>query len=171
MVRRELILDKIYNMVTKDVEVDPGEITAYYTLNKREFSYPNQIKLLRIVVSDKGLAEWVYSILKRGQKPASGGGVVVGKERWYSVQALPKSVRRRLYPYKKGYVSKPIRIAGGYLLLKITDKKKGGVLPLKEVKEKVRKKLLRVKREEVMNAWFRDLLKGYRLELYLKNLE
>ncbi len=171
MARRELLLKKIYDIVTKDVEVDPGEVYAYYTLNKREFSYPNQIKLLRIVVSDKGLAEWVYSILKRGQKPASGGGVVVGRERWYSIQSLPKSVRRKLYPYKKGYVSKPIRIAGGYLLLKITDKKKGGVLPLEEVKEKVRKKLLRVKKEEVMNSWFREVIKRYKLDLYLENLE
>ncbi|WP_457599770.1 peptidyl-prolyl cis-trans isomerase [Hydrogenivirga sp.] len=171
LVRRELLLETLENKLVSDSPVTEGEIEAYYLLNKREFYYPNQVKLLRVVVDSKKRALRVYRLLKRGELPVGEKGVVVGRERWYSLQALPKKVRRRLYPYRVGVVSRPIKLETGYLLLKITDKRKAGIMPLSEVKEQVRRKLLRIKKQEVLKEWFREVLKGYNLELYLKALE
>ncbi|NPA41380.1 MAG: hypothetical protein GXO18_03820 [Aquificae bacterium] len=170
LVRRELYVDKMTDRITKGVKVSEGEIEAYYLLNKREFYYPNQVKLLRVLVDTSRKAEEVYQLLKEGKRVYSGNGVRVGRERWYSLQALPRKVRRKLHPYKVGSVSKPIRLETGYLILKITDKRKAGVLPLSEVRDIVRAKLLKEKKQEVFREWFRETLKRYRLEIYLKHL-
>lgn len=168
LVRREIIAEKLENRLTEDLRVSDEEVKAYYMLNKREFSYPNQIKLLRVVAYDKKKAYKVFKLLKGGNNVDPEEGIIVGKERWYSLQALPKVVKRKLYPYKVGKVSKPIKIEGGYLILKITSKRKAGYLPLSEVKDRVRDKILKLKKKEVLREWFRDILKGYDLELYLR---
>jgi parvulin-like peptidyl-prolyl isomerase len=171
MARRELLVEKLTERLSRDVVVTENEIRTYYLLNKREFYYPNQVKLLRVLVDSRERARKVYKQLKRGRNIHPAPGVRVGRERWYSIQALPKRVRRRLFPYRVGVVSKPIKLETGYLILKITDKRKAGLLPLEEVREKVRKKLLKIKRQEVLREWFKHALKNYRLEIYLKNLE
>jgi len=128
------------------------------------------VKLLRVVAEDRKRAREVYRALKSGRPVPNREGIIVGKERWYSIQALPKRIRKKLWPYKVGRVSKPIRFETGYLILKIIDRRKAGFLPLSEVRERVRSKILRMKREEVFKRWFREVLKGYRLEVYLKEL-
>jgi len=170
MIRREIILEKLTERIAKNVRVREGEIEAYYLLNKREFYYPEQVKLLRVVAEDRKKAKRAYELLKRGKLP-DGEGVLIGKERWYSVKALPKRIRRKLYPYKVGKVSRPIDLETGYLILKITDKRKAGFLPLSEVKDRVKAKLLKEKKEEGMRRWFRDILKHYDLVIYLEELE
>lgn len=161
LVRREIIARKIEEKITEGIEVSEAEVRAYYLLNRREFYYPAQVKLLRVIARDRKTAEKVRRLLKRGLEVGGLKGVRVGKERWYSVQALPKRVRRKLYPYKVGKVSEPIDTGDGFIILKITAKRKAGVLPLSEVKDRVREKILRMKKREVLREWFRSVLKSY----------
>lgn len=168
-VRREILTEKVERVIAGGVYVTESEIRAYYILNKREFYYPKQVKLLRVVAEDKRLAERARKLLKKGEIP-KGKGYRVGRERWYSLQALPKKVRKRLYPYKVGRVTLPIRFDGKYIILKIVDTREPGVLPISMVREKVRSKLIRQKKEEVLRKWFRDVLSNYQLEIYPENL-
>ena len=168
-VKREILTEKVEQMVTGGIYVSEKEIKAYYLLNKREFYYPKQVKLLRVIADSRKLAKRARAILKKGGIPR-GEGYTVGRERWYSLQALPKRVRARLYPYKVGKVTAPIRFDGKYIILKITDTRKPGILPISMVREKVRAKLLRLKKEEVFRKWFQDVLKNYRLEFFPENL-
>ena len=165
LARREILTKKIEERVTRDVRVREEEIKAYYLLNRREFRYPDQVKLLRVVAEDRRTAEEVYRALKRGRSVPRREGVVVGRERWYSIQALPKRIRRKLWPYRVGSVSRPIRLGTGYLVLKVLDRRRAGFLPLSEVRDRVRRKILKMKREEVLRRWFRSVLKTYRVEI------
>jgi len=126
---------------------------------------------MRVLAEDREKAGKVYRLLKKGGRLQPEAGIRIGKERWYSLHSLPRKVRRKLYPYRKGTVSRPIKLETGYLILKITDKRKAGFLPLSEVRDRVRRKLLNFKREEVLGSWFREVLKSYRLELYPQRLE
>ncbi len=171
LIRKEILLEKIADRLTGDLRVTEEEIKVYYLLNRREFYLPSQIKLLRVLAEDREKARKAYRLLKRGGELRPEEGIRIGKERWYSLHSLPRKVRRKLYPYRKGVVSRPIRLETGYLILKITDRRKAGFLPLSEVRDRVRRKLLNVKREEVLKSWFREVLKGYRLELYPQRLE
>ena len=69
-----------------------------------------------------------------------------------------------------GRVTLPIRFEGKYIILKIVDTREPGVLPISMVREKVRSKLIRQKKEEVLRKWFRDVLSNYQLEIYPENL-
>ncbi len=168
-VRRELLAQRVSEVVAGSIYISEGEIKAYYILNRREFFYPKQVKLLRVVVDEKRRAKKVREMLKKGIIP-SGKGIIIGKERWYSVQSLPRKVRSRLYPYKKGRVTLPIKYDGKYIILKVVDTRKSGILPLEMVRDQVRLKLLKRKREEVFRQWFQEVLQSYRLELYPENL-
>ncbi len=169
MARWEILTHKLENHITKDVRVKEEEIRAYYLLNKREFRYPDQVKLLRVVAEDRKTAEKAYKALKEGRElPKT--GITVGRERWYSIHALPKKIRKKLWPYRVGRVSKPIRFEAGYLILKVLDRRRAGQLPLSEVRDRVRQKILKMKKEEVFKRWFRSVLRNYRLEVYLKEL-
>ncbi len=165
MVRKEILMERLEERLTGNVKVSENEIRAYYILNRREFYYPDQVKLLRVVAPDEKTAYRVYRLLRRGGD-LSGEDVVVGRERWYSIQALPEAIRRRLYPYSVGMVSRPLELETGYLILKVTDRRKAGFLPLSEVKEEVRNRILRMKKKEVLERWFKDILKTYSVELY-----
>ena len=171
LIRKELLLEKIADRLTRDLRVTEEEIKVYYLLNRREFYLPSQIKLLRVLTEDREKAKKAYRLLRKGGRLRPEEGIRIGKERWYSLHSLPRKVRRKLYPYRKGVVSRPIRLETGYLILKITDRRKAGFLPLSEVRDRVRRKLLNVKKEEVLKSWFREVLKGYRLELYPQRLE
>ena len=168
--RTELIVKEISSLLLGDITVTEGEIRAYYLLNRREFYMPDQIKLLRVIAEDEEKAEEVYRTLKMGKIPEPSEGILVGRERWFSIQALPRIVRRRLYPYKVGKVSKPIKTETGYLILKITGRRSAGILPLDEVREEVKRKLLEIKRQEVFREWFREVLERFRVRIYLENL-
>ncbi len=168
-VRREIAVEKITDMLSRGIRITEGEVRAYYLLNKREFFYPRQVKLLRIVADSRRVALRVRRALRRGESLPT-RGVIVGRERWYSLQSLPKKVRARLYPYKVGKVTAPIRFEGRYLILKITDTRRSGVLPFDLVREEVRRKLLRIKREEAFRRWFKDMLETYGVKLYLDRL-
>ncbi len=170
LARSELIVKEITSLLLSSVVVTEGEIRAYYILNRREFYMPDQVKLLRVLTDDRKKAEKVYRSLKEGRIPEPEEGVIVGKERWFSIQALPKVVRRRIYPYRVGKVSRPIKLDTGYLILKVTGKRKAGILPLEEVRDVVRRKLLQIKRQEVFREWFREILKRYKVEVYTENL-
>ncbi len=169
---RELIVEKLLKKVTVNINVSDEEIKAYYMLNRREFFLPNRVKLLRVVAYDKKTAWKVYRLLRKGKKIEGLENVSVGKERWYSIQALPKKVRRKIYPYKVGSVSKPIKVRDSYLILKITDKKKAGYMSFEEAKPIVMRKILKKKKEEVFQRWFLEVSKDYidfiNLEYFLR---
>ncbi|MDQ7037838.1 MAG: peptidyl-prolyl cis-trans isomerase [Aquificota bacterium] len=170
LARTELIVKEISSLLLESVGVTEGEIRAYYLLNRREFYRPDQVKLLRVIAEDKEKALQVYRILREGKVPEPSEGVIVGRERWFSIQALPEVVRRRIYPYRVGRVSRPIKLDTGYLILKVTGRRKAGILPLEEVKDLVRRKLLRIKRQEVFREWFREVLRRYEVKVYTENL-
>ena len=170
MVRTEILINKIVDRISGDISISDGEVEAYYYLNLRDFKYPKQVQILRVLVYDKEKAFKVYRLLKEGKDIEEEEDVRIGKPRWYSIQTLPSVLRKRLYPYNIGKVSKPLKLESGYIIVKIVGKKKEGVLGLEEAKPQVIKKLLSFKKEEVFRRWFSEVLKNYSIRLYFQYL-
>ena len=165
LAKTELLTNKIVDTVAKGVSVSDKEITAYYYLNLRDFKLPSQVLVERYLAEDLDKANEVYYQLTRGL-----GVPQKGQPMWYSIQTLPEVVKSQLYPYDIGKVSKPINTGSGYLILRIIDRRGGGILPLEEAKPLVREKLLREKRQEVFRRWFQEVLQNYRVEFYFSQL-
>jgi parvulin-like peptidyl-prolyl isomerase len=61
------------------------------------------------------------------------------------------------FSLKKGEVSEIVETPFGYHLIKVTDKQPGRVMPLDEVKEKVRSYLDRQQKEQALNKYLEEL--------------
>jgi len=96
MVRTEILINKIVEKISGNIEVSDGEVEAYYYLNLRDFKYPKQVQILRVLVYDKEEAFRVYRLLKEGKdvEEEEKEGIKIGKPRWYSIQTLPSVLRR-----------------------------------------------------------------------------
>ncbi|MCX8059608.1 MAG: peptidylprolyl isomerase, partial [Aquificaceae bacterium] len=93
-----------------------------------------------------------------------------GQAMWYSIQTLPEVVRRQLYPYEVGKVTKPIQVGGVYVIFRVADRRGSGIMPLDEARPIVREKLLREKRQEAFQRWFQEVSKRYSVEFYFGQL-
>ena len=170
LVKTEIITNKIIDRIAKDIEVNDRQVIAYYYLNLRDFKLPAQILVKRFLVDDLDTANEVYYRLSVGKSLENLKFVREGEPMWYSIQTLPEIVKNQLYPYEIGKVSKPIDTGAGYLILKILDKRGGGIMPLEYAKPLVRERLLKEKRQEVFREWFQRVLKDYRVEFFFWRL-
>jgi|GEM_PF-730808 parvulin-like peptidyl-prolyl isomerase len=170
LVKTELITNKIIDMIAKDIEVNDKEVIAYYYLNLRDFKLPAQVLVKRFLADDLDTANELYYRLSVGKSVENSKSVKEGEPMWYSIQTLPEIVKEQLYPYEVGKVSKPIDTGSGYLVLKIVDKRGGGIMPLESAKPLVRERLLKEKRQEVFREWFQKVSKNYRVEFFFWQL-
>src|SRR5687767_4877005 len=65
-IRAQLVSEKIFNAVTKDVKVSDAEVQAYYEKNEEQFSTPESREVRHILVKTKALAEQLAAELRAG---------------------------------------------------------------------------------------------------------
>ncbi len=169
LLRCELTVERVMEETQSDIDLSEEALRAYYILNKRDFYFPDRIMLLRVFVKDQSKLSTVRNILDYSDKVYI-KGVVLGKPMWYSLQTLPIVIKRSLPSYRKGEVSKPIPVEGGYLLVKVLDRKKAGILPFEEAKGMIRDKIVKEYKEEVLRRWLRNVAQRHHIELNTESL-
>ena len=171
IIKAEIATEKLLDKLVKidSLKIPERTLRAYYEFYKRDFYYPKRVELLRVYAWDYKTAKKVRKLLEKGGS-LEGLDVKVGKPLWFSISALPKRVKRSLYPYKVGKVSRPIKVGEGYLILKILNKKEEGLIPFEEAKNLIIKKIKEEKRKEAFKRWFKRVLKNYRVKFYWENL-
>ncbi len=160
LLRCELITEKILDIYSDEPELSENAMHAYYLLNKRDFYLPDRVLLLRVLVRDQKDIALVKNILTYSDKVYI-KGIAVGKPSWYSLQTLPRIIKSSLHSYEPGTISKPIPIEGGYLILKILDRRKAGILSFREAKSVIKDKIIKEHKEEVLREWLRNVAKRH----------
>jgi parvulin-like peptidyl-prolyl isomerase len=168
---------KIFNEVTKDVEVGEKDVLDYYTANQSLYPESRDVRHILIAVKDdkdkvdyeasKKKAEEIYAELKAGADFASlakansddpgskdsGGKLTISKG-----QTVPE-FEAVAFALEKGEISKPVATQYGYHVIQaLTPVRKTN---LDNVKDTIRAQLLQQKRNEAMGAWVEDLTKDY----------
>ncbi len=166
----EILSQKIVDRIGGNLDIKEGQITAYYYLNLRDFKLPAQVLLERYSVGNLDKANEVYYRLSNGLPVREDRDIKIGQPMWYSIQTLPEIVKRQLYPYEVGKTTRPIEVGGAYVIFRVADRRGSGIIPLEEAKPIVREKLLRERRQEVFQRWFREALKKYSVEFYFGQL-
>jgi foldase protein PrsA len=173
---------KIFESVTKDVEVTPDEILAYYTANESQFGAPESrdVRHILIAVKDKdgnvdypaskAKADEVYAQLKAGADFAklakedsadpgskdSGGKLTISRG-----QTVPE-FDKASFDLATGALSKPVKTSYGYHVIQaVSDVRKATKTPLDKVRASIKQTLLQQKRNEVMQTWVENLRKDY----------
>lgn len=170
--------------VGSKISVPHKDIEDYYNAHKSEFMRKEQIFLREILVSTDGkdaagvaLAEKKAKDLaaraKKGEKfpelardnsdavtAQAGGDLGVG----YEKGQLAPEVEAAVWSQPKGFVTDPMKVSNGFLILKVEDHPKEGQASLDEVSNEIMEKLYSPK----MQPAVRDYLTKLRTEAFLE---
>jgi foldase protein PrsA len=169
-VRDNLLQEKLYEAVTKDVQVTDSDIAKYYEKNKAQFTQPARRNVRHIVVKNKARADELYGQLQDGANFAS-----LAKQ--FSTDASTKKTGGKLPitkgstapPFDKaafalatGEISKPVKTKFGWHIIEalspVTQEK---TTSLDKVEASIRQQLLQQKKNEALQKWLEGLKKKY----------
>jgi foldase protein PrsA len=169
-IRAQIVSEKIFAQVTKDVKVTDKQIDDYYTKNKAQYSNPESRDVRHILVKTKAKADDLYRQLQGGAdfaalakkfsedtgSKANGGKLTISKGQ--TVAPFDKAA----FALKKNEISKPVKTEFGYHIIQpLTDVKPAKVTPLKDVKDSISQQLAQTKKNEAMTKWVDQLKKDY----------
>jgi parvulin-like peptidyl-prolyl isomerase len=168
--RAQLLSERIFNAVTKDVKVSDADVEAYYEKNAEQFSTPESREVRHILVKTRAQAEAIAAELKGGGdfaalakkhstdtgSKASGGKLTI--TRGQTVAPFDKQA----FALAKNEVSAPVKTEFGFHLIEpLSEVKEASKAPLKEVRDSIRQQLLQTKKNEAMTEWVDELKKEY----------
>ena len=169
-IRAQLVSEKIFEQVTRDVKVTDDQIEKYYNENKSQYSQPESREVRHILVKTKAQADDLYGQLKGGadfaalakkfsQDPgskANGGKLTVSKGQ--TVAPFDKQA----FALKTNELSEPVKTEFGFHIIQaLSEVKAAKTTPLKDVKASIRQQLLQTKKNETMTKWVDELKKDY----------
>lgn len=166
-VKANVISEKVFNEVTKDVKVSDADVQQYYEGNKAQYGTPESRDVRHILVKTRAQADKLYDQLKGGasfaalakkfsQDPGSkdqGGKYTVVKGQTVA------PFEQTSFLLEKGQISRPVKTQYGYHIIQpLGEIKAATTKPLdKALKDQIRTQLLTQKRQTAMNTWVKDL--------------
>jgi len=179
-IKQQLVREKVFNDVTKDVKVSDSDITSYYNKNKKQYETPAQPPsrdVRHILVKTKAQADSIYAQLQKNP------GKFAALAKKYSTDTssaqnggrLPPgtAVKGRLvkpfedvaFSIKTNVISKPVHSQFGWHIIEALGPVKPGTpakpTPLSQVKEAIRQQLLSQQKQTEMNNWLNGMKKHY----------
>jgi parvulin-like peptidyl-prolyl isomerase len=169
-IRAQIVSEKIFAQVTRDVKVTDDAVEKYYNENKEQYSQPESRDVRHILVKTKAQAEDLVAQLENGgdfaalakQHSTDTGSKENGGKLTISRGQTVAPFDKTAFALKKGDVSPPVKTEFGFHIIEaLTDVKPAKTTPLKDVKESIRQQLLQTKKNETMTKWVDDLKKDY----------
>lgn len=155
------------NDVAKDYEVTDAEVRQYYEQHLSQYeSEPEQRKASHILIAindktdeaaAKSKIDEILGRIEKGEDFAAvakevsqdpGSAKQGGDLGFFGRGVMDKAFEESAFNLKKGEVSKPVKSAFGFHIIKVTDIKAGKVTALKDVKDKIKKDLQIQKAEQ-----------------------
>ena len=179
-IKQQLIREKVFAAVTKDVKVSDSDIKSYYDKNKKQYETPAQPPsrdVRHILVKTKAQADKLYAQLQKNP------GKFAALAKKYSTDTssaqnggrLPPgtAVKGRLvkpfedvaFSIPTNKISKPVHSQFGWHIIEALGPVKAGTpakpTPLSQVKEAIRQQLLSQDKQQEMNKWLNGIRKHY----------
>lgn len=161
-VRAQLIAEKIFDQVTKDVKVTAEDVKSYYDANQEQFEVPESREVAHILVKTKKEAEDLYAQLQDGADfaelakkhsadtaSAEDGGKLTD-ERGSFVPEFEKVA----FALDTGEIGEPVKSDFGWHIIKaLADTRPAATTPFEEAKKSIEEQLLEERRNEAMSTW------------------
>jgi peptidyl-prolyl cis-trans isomerase SurA len=183
-IRNGILTRRVINQeVSGRINIPRADVQKYYEAHKSEFIREEQVFLREILVSTEGkdakgiaAAEAKSKALstraKKGEKfgelardnSDAATGKQMGELGAFKRGQLDKKIEDIVFKEDRGFVTDPIRIAAGYLILKVEERFKAGQAPFEEVENEVMEKLYMPR----MQPAVRDYLTKLRQEAFLE---
>lgn len=178
-IKLQLVREKVFKAVTKDVKVSDSDIRAYYDKHKSTYETPAQPEsrdVRHILVKKKALADSIYAQLQANpgkfaqlakkysadtSSKVTGGRLPGGAVKGRTVPPFDKVA----FSIKTKVISKPVKTQFGWHIIEALGPIKKGTparpTPLAQVKENIRQQLLSEKKNTEMNKWLEDMKASY----------
>jgi foldase protein PrsA len=180
--RFAVLSSKVFDEVTKDVEVTDDEVFGYYTSNQSQYGTPESREVRHILVAEKNedgsvdfaaskkKADELYAQLEGGAdfaalakkvsadtgSAANGGKLTI--KRGETVPEFDKTA----FDLDTSEISKPVKTTYGYHIIEpLADATKATVQPFAKVKAAIRTTLLQQKRNEKAQEWIEGQTSDY----------
>ncbi len=165
-VRSRVLSEKIFEEITKDIEVTDKEVEDHYEQNKAQFETPATRTVRHILVEKKARANDIYRQLRNGgnfaslarrfsQDPASKeqGGRFEAQQ-GATVAAFDKTA----FSLETGELARPVKTQFGWHVIEaVSAVKPKSTRPLSEVEADIRQQLLQQRQNDAMNEWVEEL--------------
>ena len=182
LARNQVIVNSYLQSVVQLPQGFPtdAEIQSAYEVNKNALMKPGEYHLAQIFLAippsaDKGVIDALqrradeltrkarakgtdFAALARESSDHKESAVNGGDLGWLSAQNLLPEVRNAVAGMAKGEVSLPIRVPGGFHIVKLTDSKPSVVAPLSEVRDGLIATLRQRKFEELQATYLNAML-------------
>jgi peptidyl-prolyl cis-trans isomerase SurA len=169
--------------VTEKMTVKHEELEKYYNEHKTEFVRQEQITLQEILISTEGKddagvaaaekkAKGLVARARKGERFAemardnsdSATAKVMGELTPCKKGMISQNLEDAVWNQPKGYITDPIRVATGFLILRVNDHQKAGLAELSEVENRISEILLAPR----LDAAVREYLTKLRNDAFLE---
>jgi peptidyl-prolyl cis-trans isomerase SurA len=170
--------------VMSRMQVPHQDIAAYYNQHKTEFVRDERVFLREILVSTEGKDDAGVAAAKKkaddlvkraragekfGQMAVDNSDAVTAKQGgdlggWKKGE-LATVVENTVWSQPRGYVSDPIRVSNGFLILRVEDHQKAGQATLEEVEPEITDKILSPKMQPALREFLTKLRESAFLEI------
>jgi len=170
--------------VASKINIPHPEIEKYYEEHKKEFVREEQVFLREILISTEGKTpdqtaaaeKRAKDLVARARKGEKFGELAkqfsdadtkdnYGELPPYKRGMMPKATDDLVFKEKKGYVTDPIRIANGFLILKVEERYEAGQAPLGEVENEIMERLYTPRMQPKVREYLTKLREDAFLEI------
>ena len=181
-IRAQLVREKIYNQVTKNVSVSDGDAKKYYDSHKSQYQQPatpESRDVRHILVKSRSLAQKIYTQLKGGadfsklalkysidSSKTTGGRLTVCKEKTVSCPLKTVAPFEKVsFSLKTNQISPPVHTQFGWHVIQavgpIKPAGKARTIPFDQVKAAIKQQLLQQKKQDEMTNWWNNAKKDF----------
>ena len=171
----QLLLQKLYNDIVKDIKVTDEDIQKFYTENAERFKVPEQLNAQHVLLkadpeneaevkkakaeADKLVAQIKgganFGELAKKHSEDEGSKVKDGDLGQFTRGQMVLPFEEALLKLKKGEVSAPVKTQFGWHIIKRGETTPGSTRELKEVKPLIEGNLKQEKQKEVFEDWLK----------------
>jgi len=188
MQKNQLLTQKVIGQeISSRINIPEPEKRKYYEEHKKDYQREEQVFLQQIVISTEGKtpdqiaaaekkAKDLVARARKGEKfgdlaatnsddieTARNGGELPAYKR--SEHLLRKEIEDIVFAQKKGYVTDPIRVANGFLILRVADRYEAGLATYEEVENEIGERMAMPQMQTKVRAYLTKLREEAFLEI------
>ena len=177
--RERLLIEKVISRVSQVTSpIDEKTMRQYYEKHREEFAIAEQVRVRQIVVKDRKDAESILRKLKRGdsfeelaKQYSSGPEAEEGGDLGFFGRGEMPEEFDVAFSLQEGEFSDIIQSPYGYHIFKVVAKRGQSALDFKQVKDQIRKTIMREEADKTFQDWLKSIKKQAHITVNKSALE
>ncbi|MGM0410933.1 MAG: peptidylprolyl isomerase [Bacillota bacterium] len=161
-----LLVNKLMQEVTSDINISDERAEEYYNNNKSQFEHQKQVNASHILVNDEETANEVIENINNGEDfaelakeysegPSASDG---GKIGFFQKGDMVAPFEEKAFDMEVGEITdEAVKTEYGYHVIKINDTKEAGTASFEEVKGSIKENLANNEKQNIWDQFVREL--------------